>query len=109
MSRRASPQVPAGLLGDGRPGVSGRGDAAAVVTAPAQTGAIRAAGRRGRGRRRVGRRPQSEHRGGGLIFVELFGGRLGREGGGREREGQLLSDFVRRMERPKGCEFDSPK
>lgn len=88
MSRRASPQVPAGLLCDGRPGVGRRGGgaAAAVVAAPGQRRPVGAAGGRGRGGRRVCHRPQAEHRGGGFIFVELFGGRLG--DGGEERRVQ---------------------
>lgn len=77
MGRRASPQVPPGFLRDGGSCGSGRGRAAAaVVTTPAQRGAIRLAGGRGRGGRRVGHGPQSKDRGGGLIFVELFGRRL---------------------------------
>lgn len=86
VSRCASPQVPAGFLSDRRPGVYGSGGAAAaVVTAPAQRGAIWAAGGRGWRGRRVSHWPQSKHRGGGFIFVELFGGRLEEE----EREEQL--------------------
>lgn len=77
VTRRASPEVPAWFLCDGRSDGGRRGGAAAaIVAAPTQRGAIRAAGRRGRGGRRVGHGPQSEHRGGGFIIVELFGRRL---------------------------------
>lgn len=79
VTRRASPQVPAGFLCDRWSGGSrSAGATAAVVTTPAQQGAIRAAG--GRGGRRVGHRPQSKDRGGGLIVVELFGRRLEERG-----------------------------
>lgn len=62
MTRRASPEVPARFLCDRwSDGSRGGGAAAAVVATPAQRGAIRAAGRRGRGGRRVGHGPQSEH------------------------------------------------
>lgn len=88
VTRWASAVVPARFLrhgwADGRR--SGR-TAAAVVAAPTQQGAIRAAGRRGRRGRRVGRGPQAEHRGGGFIFVKLFGRRL------REEERASVHEF----------------
>lgn len=69
--------VPAWFLGHWWSDSGGRGRAAAaVVAAPTQRGAVRAAGRWGRRGGRVGQRPQAEHRGGGFIFVELFRRRL---------------------------------
>lgn len=81
--------MPAWFLCDRRSyGSRSGGTAAAVVTTPTQLRAIRTARRRGRGGRRVGHGPQSEHRGGGFIFVELLGRRLEEE----EEEREFLDD-----------------
>lgn len=77
VTRRASAVVPAWFLSHRRSASSrGSSAAAAVVAAPTQRRAVWAAGRRGRRGRWVGHRPQAKHRGGGFIFVELFGCRL---------------------------------
>lgn len=77
MTRCASAVMPAWFLCHRRPYRRRCGGAAAaVVTAPAQRRAIRAAGRRGRRARRVSHGPKTKYRGGGFIVVELFGCRL---------------------------------